>query len=453
MAKVTRENIAKLTDKLTVTLDKADYLGNFEVSLKKYAKTANIPGFRKGMVPAGLVKKMYGQSVFTDEVLKTVESELNSYLQAEQLDIFAQPLPLDSELRNMDINNPESYTFAFEIGLKPAIDIDVKKVKVTRYKINVTDQMLQDEIERLQIRSGKMTEPEEVTGDDNVLNVQFIESDKSGTAIEGGITKDNSLLVKYFEPKFRKNLIGKKNNDSVVLQLGKAFEAKEKEAILADLGLTDADADKYFNLLITKVGLVEKAEMNAEFFASVYPNAAIATEEEFKAEVKKEMETYYDAQSRNQIHDQIYHHFVDHTPMDLPEGFLKRWLQTGGEKPKTEAEAEADYPSFASQLKWTIVSSKLAADNKIEVMPDDIRDFAKQQLFSYMGGQLGALGDNQQWVEDYANRMMQDRKFVEDSYHRISTEKLFGIIETQITAKEESISAEDFAKKLHHHHH
>jgi len=453
MAKVTRENIAKLTDKLTVTLDKADYLGNFEVSLKKYAKTANIPGFRKGMVPAGLVKKMYGQSVFTDEVLKTVESELNSYLQAEQLDIFAQPLPLDSELRNMDVNNPESYTFAFEIGLKPAVDIDVKKVKVTRYKINVTDQMLQDELERLQIRSGKMTEPEAVTGDDNVLNVKFVECDKSGAAIEGGITKDNSLLVKYFEPKFRKNLIGKKNDDSVVLQLGKAFEAKEKEAILADLGLTDADADKYFSLQITKVGLVEKAEMNAEFFASVYPNAAIATAEEFTAEVKKEMEAYYDAQSRNQIHDQIYHHFVDHTPMELPEGFLKRWLQTGGEKPKTEAEAEADYPSFASQLKWTLVSSKLAADNKIEVMPDDIRDFAKQQLFSYMGGQLGALGDNQQWVEDYANRMMQDRKFVEDSYHRISTEKLFGIIETQVTAKEESISAEDFAKKLHNHHH
>jgi len=273
MAKVTRENIAKLTDKLTVTLDKADYLGNFEVSLKKYAKTANIPGFRKGMVPAGLVKKMYGQSVFTDEILKTVEQELNSYLQAEQLDIFAQPLPLDSELRNMDINNPESYTFAFEIGLKPAVDIDVKKVKVTRYKINVTDQMLQDELERLQIRSGKMTEPEAVTGDDNVLNVKFVECDKSGTAIEAGITKDNSLLVKYFEPKFRKNLIGKKNDDSVVLQVGKAFEAKEKEAILADLGLTDADAEKYFSLQITKVGLVEKAEMNAEFFASVYPNA------------------------------------------------------------------------------------------------------------------------------------------------------------------------------------
>ena len=92
-------------------------------------------------------------------------------------------------------------------------------------------------------------------------------------------------------------------------------------------------------------------------------------------------------------------------------------------------------------------------ENKIEVLPDDIRDFAKQQLFSYMGGQLGALGDNQQWVNDYADRMMKDRKFVEDSYHRISTDKLFNLLEGQVTAKEESISAEDFAKKLHHHHH
>ena len=250
-----------------------------------------------------------------------------------------------------------------------------------------------------------------------------------------------------------KNFIGKKNNDTVVLQLDKAFEDKEKEAILADLGLTPADGNRYFKLLITKVGLVEKAEMNAEFFAAVYPNNEITTAEDFRAEVKKEIENYYAQQARNQIHDQIYHHLVDHTNMDFPESFLKRWLQTGGEKQKTAEEAEQEYPTFINQLKWTLVSSKLAADNKIEVHPDDIREFAKQQLFSYMGGQLGALGDNQQWVDDYANRMMQDRKYVEESYHRISTEKLFGLLESQVTAKEESISAEAFAEKLHHHHH
>jgi trigger factor len=139
--------------------------------------------------------------------------------------------------------------------------------------------------------------------------------------------------------------------------------------------------------------------------------------------------------------------------MSFPETFLKRWLQIGGESPKTAEEAEADYPSFVNQLKWTLISSKLITDNKIEVLPEDIRDFAKMQLFSYMGGQLGALGDNQQWVDDYANRMMQDKKFVEDSYHRISADKLFSSLETQVTATDEAITMEAFTEKLHHHHH
>ncbi|NCT93924.1 MAG: trigger factor [Chitinophagaceae bacterium] len=453
MATVTRENIGLLTDKLTVTLQKADYYNGFEQSLKKYAKTANIPGFRKGMVPAGLVKKMYGQSVFTDEILRTVEKELNDYMTKEQLEIFAQPLPLDNDARSLDMNNPADYAFAFEIGLKPAFQVDASKIKVTRYKIDVTDDMVQQEVERLQVRSGKMTEPEAVDSEENVLNVTFTESDKDGNAIEGGIRKDNSVLVKYFTAAYRKKLMGKKNNDSLVIELGKAFEDKEKEAIQADLGLAGDDSKRYFNLLITKVGLIEKAALNAEFFASVYPNNEITTEDAFRAEIRKEIEHYYDQQARNQIHDQIYHHLVDHTPMEFPEAFLKRWLQTGGEKPKTAEEAEKDYPTFVNQLKWTLVSTQLAADNKIEVLPEDIREFAKQQLFSYMGGQLGALGDNQQWVEDYANRMMQDRKFVEDSYHRISAEKLFAALENQVTAKEEAISAEAFAEKLHHHHH
>ncbi len=453
MASVIRENIGLLNDKLTVQLSKEDYYNGFEQSLKKYAKTANIPGFRKGMVPSGLVKKMYGQGVFSDEVLRKVEAELNSYLNKEKLDIFAQPLPLENDASKLDMNNPVDYSFNFEIGLKPAFAIDPKDIHVTRFAITVTDAMVQEEVERLQIRNGKMTEPEAVTGDDNVLNVKFIESDAEGNEVEAGISKDNSLLVKYFEENFRKNLIGKKNEDIIVLQLSKAFEDKEKEAILADLGLTKEDGDKYFKLLITKVGLVERAELNEEFFLSVYPNNEIKSEDAFRNAVKAEIEGHFAQQARNQIYDQIYHHLVDHTKMDFPEAFLKRWLQSGGEQPKTAEEADKDYPTFVNQLKWTLVSSKLIEDNKIEVLPDDIRDFAKQQLFSYMGGQLGAMGDNQQWVDDYANRMMQDKKFVEDSYHRISADKLFTHLEGLVAAKEEVISAEDFAKKLHNHHH
>ena len=456
MATVTRENIGLLNDKLTVTILKDDYYPSFEQSLKKYAKTANIPGFRKGMVPVGVVKKMYGHGVFTEEVLKNVEKSLNDYLTSEKLEIFAQPLPLDSDASHINVNEPKDYTFNFEVGLKPEFELDASKIKVTRYKIEVTEAMIDEEVDRLRVRNGKMTEPEEVTNDENVLNVTFAEADADGNVLEGGIVKDNSLLVKYFSESFRSNFHGKKKDDTVLIQLKTAFDEKELDFILTDLGLTKdnkEDADKYFKLTISKVGFVEKAELDETFFIAVYPNKEIKTTEEFRAAVKEEIENYNAAQSSNQVHDQIYHHLLDHVHIDLPESFLKRWIQTGGEKPKTAEEAETEYPSFASQLKWSLASNKLMEENKIEVLPEDIRDFAKQQLFQYMGGQLGALGDNQQWIEDYANRMMQDKKFVEDSYHRISTEKMFSAVEKLVQTTEELISAEDFASKLHHHHH
>ena len=327
MASVSRENIGLLNDKLTVLLTKEDYYNGFEQSLKKHAKTANIPGFRKGMVPAGLVKKMYGQGVFSDEVLRKVEKELNTYLNAEKLDIFAQPLPLNNDAEKLDMNSPIDYSFSFEIGLKPHFEIDPKSIQVTRYVITVTDAMVQEEVERLQIRNGKMTEPESVTGDDNVLNVKMIACDEAGNETEGGISKDNSLLVKYFEEGFRKNLMGKKKDDTLVVQLSKAFEDKEREAILADLGLTKEEGDAYFKLLITKVGLVEKSELNEEFFLAVYPNKAINTEADFRGEVKAEIEHHFSLQSKNQVYDQVYHHLTDHISMEFPESFLKRWLQ------------------------------------------------------------------------------------------------------------------------------
>jgi trigger factor len=456
MATITRENIGLLNDKLTVKLSKEDYYGNFEKNLKQYAKTANIPGFRKGMVPVGMVKKMYGQGVFQDEVLKTVENEMNKYLNEEKLDIFAQPIPLENEGSKLDMNNPGEVDFAFEVGLKPNFDVDATKIKVTKYNVIVTDEMLNEEIERLQTRNGNMTEPETASSEDHVLNVTFTELDADGNMVEGGINKANSLLVKYFAEGFRKQLIGKKTDDVVDVHLASAFEDKEREVVMADLGLNKDEAgsaDKTFKMTITKIGFVEKAALDATFFATVYPNNEVTTEEDFRAAVKAEIETHFAQQTRNQIHDQIYHHLIDHTKMEFPENFLKRWLQVGGDKPKTVEEAEADYPTFEDQLKWTLISSKLITDNKIEVLPDDIRDFAKMQLFSYMGGQLGALGDNQQWVDDYANRMMQDKKFVEDSYHRISADKLFTSLEGQVIATDEAITMEAFAEKLHHHHH
>ncbi len=453
MATIKRDNIGLLNDKLTVHLTKEDYFNGFETSLKKHAKTANIPGFRKGMVPAGLIKKMYGQSVFSDEILKKVESELNHYLTNEKVEIFAQPLPLDAQIANLDVNAPGNYEFAFEIGLKPDFKLNIKDIKVKRYQVKVTDEMIQNEVDRIQTRNGKMTDPEVVESDENVINLTFTETDKEGVEVEGGIIKDNSLLIKYFAEKTRKQLKGKKKDETLVIQLKKAFEEKELEIIVGDLGISKSDGDKYFKLLITKVGLIEKAPLDETLFLATYPNQAIKTEEEFRAALKKDIEGHYEQQAKNQIHDQIYHHLIDHTKMEFPVPFLKRWLQKGGEKQRSDEETEKEYPVFQDQLKWTLISSQLTIDHKIEVVAEDLKNFAKQQLMSYMGPQMGALGDNDQWLEDYAVRMMQDRKFVEDSYQRISTEKMFTALETEVQAKDEAIEAEKFADMLNHHHH
>lgn len=453
MATITRENISNLNDKLTVNLSKDDYMPSFEKSLKDYAKKANIPGFRKGMVPSGLIKKMYGQSVFTEEVLRSVEKELNEYMNKEQLDIFAQPLPFENDSRQLDMNKPEDYAFAFEIGLKPDVNIDLDNLSGTFYKIDVTEEMINDELNRLQTRFGTMTEPETVSNEEDVLNVKFTEADAQGNAIEGGIEKDNSLLVKYFTPEVQQQLMGKKKDDVVTIQLNKAFEEKEREFISEDLGLDKTvaeNAEKFFNLTITKIGFVEKAELNEAFFKSVYPQKEIATEQDFRNAIKEEIQGYYDKQSSNQLQDQIYHYLIDNTNVSFPEHFLKRWLEQGSEKPKTPEEAEKELPTFLNQLKWTLISSKLINEHDIKVEPEAIKQFARNQMASYMQGQNI---DDMPWLDEYANRMLQDKKFVDETYMRLQTEKLFDLLESKTNKTEEPIALSEFEKKLHHHHH
>lgn len=460
MATVTRENIGLLNDKITVKVAKEDYLPSFEKALKNYSKQANIPGFRKGMVPSGLIRKMHGQSVFVDEVLRTVEKQLSDFMVNEKLEIFAQPLPLpENDSRQLDFNTPNEYAFAFEVGLKPDFTVaDLSSATLPFHKIIVTDEMVDEEITRLQLRHGNMTEPETVTGDDNVLNVQFIETDANGQEIEGGASKENSLLVKYFSENTRLSLIGKKNNDVVNLQLSKAFEPKEREWVLGDLGFAKEDtaaADKYFNMVITKVGLVEKSPLEEAFFKTVFPGKEIADESAFKAAIREDIQSQFDAQSRNQLSDTIYHFLVDKTAISFPDTFLKKWIQNGGEQAKSPEEAEKEYPSFSNSLKWTLIVDQLVKDHSIEVKPEDLREFAKAQLFSYMGNMnMGEMNIEQPWVNDYVERMMKDRKFVEDSYHRIQTEKIFGLAESLVKKDEKPISLEAFQKmQAEHHHH
>lgn len=455
MATVVRENLGLLNDKLTVKISKDDYFPSFEKKLKQYGKTANIPGFRKGMVPAGMIKKMYGTGIFTEEVIRTAESELYKWLTAEQPDIFAQPLPLANSIDAIDMNNPADYSFDFEIGLKPAFEIaDTSKGKFTFNKVEATAEMVNEEVNRLQIKGGNMTEPETIDNEENVVNVLFTECNEEGIETEGGIKKENSVLLKYFSTPLQKSLMGKKKDEFIIFQLNKAFEGDKLQMMLQDLGFEKNDsagAEKFFKATIVKIGLIEKRDLNEDFFNEIYPGKELKTEEDFRNTIKEDIQQYWNNQSRTQLFDQIYHYLVDETKIEFPANFLKRWMQANNEQPKTAEQAETEWPTFSNQLKWTLISDKLTIENKLEATPEELRESMKQEVMRYFG-QMN-MGNDMSWLDSYIDRMMKDEKQVETTYRRVSTNKLFELLESKIKPDEKTVSAEELTAMQHNHHH
>ena len=398
---------------------------------------------------------MYGPSIYTDEILKTVEKQLYNYLETEKPDIFAQPLALDADIRKLDVNNPADYEFGFEIGLKPAFEIaPLVNANATLHIVTATEEMVQQEVDRMMIKGGKMTEPETVESEEAVLNILFSEVDKDGNTIEGGIEKENSVIVKYFTADVQKQFMGKKKEESVVLQLSAAFEKDKLEAFVQDLGIDKEDAEaanKYFKLAIVKIGLVEKRELNEEFFNEVFPGAAVATEEEFRKKLKEEIEQYWNGQSSNQLHDQLYHYLLEETKIEFPDQFLKRWLQVGGEERKTPEQAEAEFPGFSNQLKWTLISDKIVKENKLEVSAEELKESMRAEVMRYFGG-MSMSGDTR-WLDSYVDRMLKDEKQVDASYRRLITDKLFNWAQQQVTPVEKQVTGEELTAMQHNHQH
>lgn len=451
MATVSRENIGLLNDKISIKLEKTDYLSSFEKKLKDYSKTANIPGFRKGMVPTGMIKKMYGPSIFADEVMRAANQELIKYLEENRPDIFAQPLPIYDKQMDLDIDKPGDYEFNFEIGLKPEFSIpEIESADLTLFKVEATDEMVDEEIKRMVVKGGEMTEPENISNDEDVINFSLSESDENGNLIEGGSHKENSVTLKDFNSDFKKQLEGKVKGDKITVQLKSAFNGELLKSISKDLN-SDDSSNKYFVLEILKIGRVEKRELNEAFFEEVIPGKSIKTEEDFRIAIKEEIQNYWNSQARNQVQDQVYHFLLDNTQMEFPQDFLKKWLQNGGEKEKSAEEIEREFPTFINQLKWTLISDKLIKDNKLEVKEADIRDSMRNQVLQYFGTMN--IGEDMSWLDNYLDKMMKDENQVDEVYRRVSTEKLFSFLDSKVKTKEKIVSQEEFNSKLHHHHH
>lgn len=452
MAQVNRSNIAPLHDKISVTISKEDFMPSFEKNLKQYAKNANVPGFRKGHVPAAMVKKMYGPSIYQEEVLRSVSKELEDYMRQEKLSIFGQPLslPMENGL-SFDLNNPTDYTFDFEVGLKPEFEVTALSngTVLPRYKVTVTDEMVDEEVKRMTQRLGQMENPEAVENEEDVV---FFET---GVADQNGNT-ERPVMVNRLPEGLRSKFMGAKAGDEVTINPTADFsDENERRTFAAEiLGTEDLDADQ--TAKVSKVGRINPAAVDESLFAQVFPTETPADEAAFREKVRENIQAEYDRAAAERLNSEIFETLVHSTPIDLPKDFLKRWLEQGGgeNKPKDAAEVEAEFPQFEHSLRWSLISDKLIGENKINVGIEDIRNDIKNRLQGYFG--IEDMEDAP-WVDGYMKQVEKDDKMMNETYQNLLFGRLFDALREKVATEEKEISDKDFFAlpqpgAAHHHH-
>ncbi len=460
MATVTRENLGTLHDKIIVKLVKDDYMPSFEKTLKQHAKTANVPGFRKGMVPAGMLRKMYGQSVFNEEIIRVAGKELENYMKGEQMSIFAQPmiLPPDSEY-TLNMNNPSDVDFSFEVGLKPEFDVAgvIQGATLPRYKIVVTDKMMDDEMERIVRREGKVDAQTEVSDKENIIYSTYEPCDADGNVAEGAQKIEDTEVVDKLPAKMKEMVMGKKPEDTLIIVPAEVCTEEELAGFMKDpLKATPETAGQHYKYTITKVGHLIPAELGTELYDKVFPGKEIKDEAAFRAKVQEELQLEFDRIAGERLQNEMFELLVHNTPIDLPVNFLKRWMREGGEQQKSEEEVEKEYPGFEHQLRWQLISDKIMGENGINVTRDEVMGNIKASVLAYFG--LGADDEDEApWMSGYMEKVQKDEKTMDETYRRLLFGKLFAYLETQFKTEVKEIEEEAFFKlgdahAAHHHH-
>jgi trigger factor len=460
MATVTRENIGNLHDKITVKLGKEDYLPTFEKSLKQYAKQANVPGFRKGMVPAGMIRKMYGQNLFNDEVIKTASRQLEEYLNNEKVSIFAQPmiLPNEKPLR-LDMNAPEDVDFAFEIGVKPEIQIPALESghTLTRYRVEISDKLVDDEVERIQRRYGKVEDGDTITGRENILYATYQPLNASSEPLEGSEKKGDTVMVEKLPAKLQDELMNKKAGDKIMFTPATDFTAEELATFMRDSLKADMSAaEQHYELEVTKVGVLTPRDLDIMLYGEIFPNENIMDEAGFRAKLKEELQREFDKIADNRLNDEIYETLVHNTPIQLPVPFLKRWMKDGQEKQRTEAEVEKEFPGFDHSLRWTLISDKIVLDNNLQVTHEEVFDDIRGRVLAYFGMEAG---EEAPWMESYMQKVAKDEKTLNETYRQLMFARLFQFLQSKFNVVEKVVSEEEFFKlpspheAAHGHHH
>jgi trigger factor len=447
---ISRENIDELNAILTVSIEKNDYEATVSDVLKNYRKKANMPGFRPGMVPAGLIKKMYGKAALAEEVNKILSKSLTDYIHAEKLNVLGEPLPNDEKQTAIDWENQTDFSFVFDIGMAPEISVKLDEgTTVPFYTIAASEEMISKQVDAYAGRLGE-NKVIEVAGENDTLRGNFAQLDAEGNELEGGIKADAVVIAIDLmkDSEVKTSVIGKKAGDVVVFDPIKTYENKHEVSHMLNISHEEAEAlSGNFSFTIAEVLHFEKAELNQDLFSKIYgEDSEIATEEEFKAKIKAEIEENFVYSSNYKFALDSRDALLKQIQFALPEAFLKRWILATNEK-MTQEQIDSDFDNFMVDLKWQLIKDRIVKDNELKITEEDVKALAKEMAAAQFR-QYGLNNVEDEHLENYASHMLKNEEERRKLVSRKQEDIIVATIKDKVTLDLKDVSYEAFNKML-----
>jgi len=448
---IVQEKTGELTAILKVQLQEEDYQPKVDKALKDMQKKANMPGFRPGKVPIGMVKKIYGKGILVEEVNKVLVDAVYDYIRDNKLNVLGNPLPDNDKTSDVDWDNPAGFEFVYEIGLSPEINLDFSDgISVDYHKIKIEDSILDETIADIRKRQGEFTNPETAEAED-ILFGEFAELDGSNNAIENGLSNKTNLSVQYIKDEETKNaFIGSKVNDSVTLDLVKSIENETEMASM--LGVKKEELDGYsknFRFTIEKISRVEPAELNEELYAKIAPNETINNENEFRDFIAKQLQNQYQADVDKNFKNEAVKKLLEVANLSLPEEFLKRWLIESNKENSqiTPEQVEKEFVSYADSFKWQLIENHLIKENNIEVKHEEVSDFLKEYMRQQLR-QYGQADPEEEVLNDFVKRIASNQEELKKVYDQLFENKVINLLKEKLTLVEKEVSFDEFVKEM-----
>lgn len=442
---ITKTNIDDLNAVVAVTISQDDYQEKVDTTLKSYKKNANIPGFRKGHVPMGMIKKQYGKAIMFEEVNRLLQESVSNYINEEKLNILGQPLPKPQDTIDW---NAKEFIFEFELGLAPEFEVKLDGKGITQYEITVDNEEINRYIENFQKRYGKMISQDEVKATSNVNGV-FEELAEDGKPKEEGIKNQTTISVSSIKGKKNiEKLIGSKVEDELEFKTKNLFENTSDLALA--LGKTVSEIEGLeinIRFIIKEITEVEPAEVNQELFDKIYGEGAVESEKAFKEKIASESIKMYQGEVDRQLLNDIIENLIQKTKFDLPHDFLTRWLKETSEKIESDEQAKEEYEKAEKSLRYQLIEAKIADKHEVKVEMEDIKAEASNLIKAQMA-QYGQANASEEEIEDIVNRILQNQ----DEYKRIAEQvfgaKMLNVYKENMTFKTKKVKFENFVKEV-----